>query len=786
MRALPHKKSWLRASRTEWIAATICAALVLAAGARLVVLSMQHQAEQAQRRAQAQVDQSARALESQLSELVRIAQQRAALAAQTPASADERTALQALPPMNGSFYLLADGSIVGASVADRQSADSIAAQWPASERTMAAGTAAARLRPPVRQGSEWLIALATPLATSAPTATAASAQSDWAVAYRPLGALLLGARLDRVSRAGYDFELSSADRSVGRATVLATSATALLPQPVIGRIPLPQTRTGAANAWLLAMRPRAGWFPATTLVVDASLVILVTWLVALGVRDATRHIVHLREALAVSRRRLQRSQHRLVQEIELRERLQKSFDHAHDHDPFTGLPNRHYFVGQLDRALRLMRTHSGHHAAVLLIGVDRFKVITDTLGHTAGDELMVQITTLFDQTLSERDHVLSRWVGDELALLLIDVPDGEALLETARALQRALQTPIDLRRHHVVVATSIGATFVESGLQRAEEVMRQADIALTSARNKGGSSLISYSSAMQAHLLQLVSLEGDLHTALQREEFRLLFQPIVDLHGHRIVGLEALLRWMHPVEGLLRPDRFLSFAEEAGLIVPITRWIILRACQLAAEWRRRLPPATTFYISINLSPAALLDPALSEHVEHALEVTNTPPSGLKFELTERGLINSVGAARDALDRLHAIGIELMLDDFGTGYSSLSHLQLFPFDYIKIDAPFDSRTGTERGSQALVRAMAQMAAALGLKTIAEIVETTAAVDTLRAIGCEFAQGNAFCAPVEAEQAMQRLRGQVLEPIDERELDDDSPTLILPIIREHATL
>jgi EAL domain-containing protein (putative c-di-GMP-specific phosphodiesterase class I) len=295
---------------------------------------------------------------------------------------------------------------------------------------------------------------------------------------------------------------------------------------------------------------------------------------------------------------------------------------------------------------------------------------------------------------------------------------------------------------------------------------------------------VTYSAAMQNQLMQSVSLEGDLHTALQREEFRLLFQPIVDLRSSRVVGVEVLLRWLHPLEGLLTPDRFLSFAEEAGLIVPITRWIVGRACELNGQWRERLPPGREFYLSINLSPAALLDPGLCDFVESTLRETDTAAASLKFELTENGLISNVGAAHHVLDRLHDLGIGLMLDDFGTGYSSLSHLQLFPFDYIKLEGPMDNRLSPDPSNGALVRAMAQMATTLGLKTIAEIVETTAAVERLQEMGCEFAQGYAFCRPVEAEQAFKRLLASVLEPRDEFDEQRDSPTLILPALPEHA--
>jgi EAL domain-containing protein (putative c-di-GMP-specific phosphodiesterase class I) len=207
---------------------------------------------------------------------------------------------------------------------------------------------------------------------------------------------------------------------------------------------------------------------------------------------------------------------------------------------------------------------------------------------------------------------------------------------------------------------------------------------------------------------------------------------------------------------LLTPDKFLGVAEEASLIVPITRWTILRACKLAAEWRERLPKDQEFYISINISAAALRDPEFSAYVAHALAETGTPPSALKFELTEGGLISNPGAMREVLDDLHGLGIEMMLDDFGTGYSSLSYLQLFPFDYLKIDRPFVNRTGSEHANTAIAAAMVQMAASLGLKSVAEIVETQAAAQDLQRMGCDYAQGYFYCQPLGAEEALRMLR------------------------------
>jgi EAL domain-containing protein (putative c-di-GMP-specific phosphodiesterase class I) len=260
---------------------------------------------------------------------------------------------------------------------------------------------------------------------------------------------------------------------------------------------------------------------------------------------------------------------------------------------------------------------------------------------------------------------------------------------------------------------------------------------------------------MGGSFASLVSLEADLHVALERRELHLQFQPIIDLRKQRAVGVEALLRWRHPVEGMLTPDAFLGVAEEAGLIMPITRWTVRRVCQLASEWRHRLPPEKEFYISMNLSASALRDRELSSHVAAALEEFATSPRLLKLELTEGGLIGDPVVAREVLDALHKLGVEMMLDDFGTGYSSLSYLQLFPFDYVKIDRPFVDRPGAERTNSAIAAAIVQMAAGLGLKSIAEIVETQDAAQDLARMGCDFAQGYYYCEPLEADDALHML-------------------------------
>lgn len=588
--------------------------------------------------------------------------------------------------------------------------------------------------------------------------------------------------LSRVIDPEYDFSLAKLDAVGGAPRVFVSTRLEPLDDPVanVVRVPAGFARDLPSGYLELALRPKTGWYPARELALAIGLLAFVAWLLSFAMHDLVHSLNRAREALTHSRRQLQNVNRKLVAEIEQREGLEQSFEHARYHDAFTGLPNRRYFMDQLDRALRELRTRRRRRIAVMLINIDRFKLINDTLGHTAGDELVVQAARRFQKATAPLECVLSRWSGDQFAVLVLDVDSTDAALDIAALLQRALQEPVELRKHRLVVAARIGVSSIDSGLQRAEEVVREADVALSVAKRQDGASAVAYQAAMGGSAATLVSLEADLHVAIDRRELHLQFQPIMDLQTHIAAGAEALLRWRHPVEGVLTPDKFLGVAEEAGLIVPITRWTILRVCRVASEWRQRLGPDRDFYISTNLSAAALRDPDLHTYVEWALKDSGIPPKLLKFELTEGGLIHNPGAARELLDGLHRLGVEIMLDDFGTGYSSLSHLQLFPFDYVKIDRPFVDRPGAERTNSAVTAAIVQMATSLGLKSVAEIVETQAAAQDLQRMGCNYAQGYFYCEPIEAEEALQVLRNPTKAkpraPTPEPRRDD-SPTIIV---------
>ncbi len=624
---------------------------------------------------------------------------------------------------------------------------------------------------PIRFGSRWIIAARAPLPAAGDVP-----QPGWSVAYRDLSDLFIGGEIEHLTRAGYDFALVPLGDPDAAGSPFLSSRERALTDPV--RIPV-HAPPGVAQripdgGWGLAIAPRAGWYPLGALASEAILWLVVAWLLALFGYDLARRTIRWRAVLDLSRRRLQSVTLQLATEVENHKSLQQSFDFARYHDAFTGLPNRRYLMDQLDHGLRLARTRPQYGIAVMLVDINRFTLINELLGQTAGDELMVQVARRFAKTPAASERVFARWGGEQFAVLLFDLHSMNTALTTAKLLKEALRAPFELRKYRVSVAAAIGATWVSTGLQRAEDVLREAAIALSAAKEQGGAQTVVYESHMRGETESLVHLEADLLLALERREFRLLYQPIVELRGDRAVGAEALLRWQHPIEGLLTPDRFLAVAEEAGITAQLTRWVIRNACRLASEWRRRLPADQEFFIDVNLSTSALRDPGLADYLTTVLAETSVPPAYLRFDISEDSLVGDLGTSREMLARLHAMGIRLILDDFGTGYASLSYLQFFPFDYLKIDRTFIRRLDTDARQNKVLGAVVQMASNLGLRAIAEGVETAAALQYLRQVGCEFAQGYWFAEPVSAEDALRHMQGRVSKSHRETELPE-SPTV-----------
>ena len=770
-----------------WLPAAAVGAVVVLAGARLIALSARDHAAELHRAAQATVAQQTHQIEVELQSLMdraRYESHRAAGTFDNP-SPPPRTAV----PSHNAFWTGGEAGLLRTGDTDPAVSRALSSEWMAAP---ARAATAAGLFGPVRYGSQWFVAAQVPVELSG---TAPAREAARAFAYESLGDLLSQARLGRLAREGYDFEVFQNTQNSSEPRMFLRSHATALAEPVTGAIHAPGPGASSAAPFLtLAIRPHAGWYPAGPLVADVALLALLAWALAFGAYDLAHGASRAKHALATARARLRVVNARLTAEIEQHDALQKNLEHARYHDPSTGLPNRRYFMSQVDRALRDLHAHRRQRLAIILIEIDRFALINDTLGHTAGDDLVLQVAQRFAQVLEPTEHTLARWSDNQCVALLYDV-DSSEVRTIAAGLHAARQRPVALRKHRVKVATRIGFTCIGRSLRRPEEALREADVALSVAKGESGLPTVEYTSDMGGAAVSLVSLEADLYLALERGEFGLLFQPIFALPGPRLAGFEALLRWYHPVEGMLTPERFLSIAEEVGVIVPVTRWIIQRVCRLIADWRASVSRDADFYISVNLSAAALGDPGLCDHVAQVLQATGVPAGYLKFEVTERGLTENVSAARPLLARFRDMGIELMLDDFGSGYSSLSYLQLLPFDYVKIDRPFANRTGSERANNAITAAVLQMTSSLGLRAIAEVVESEAAARSLAELGCPFAQGYYFGRPLEAAQALELVRGSPVpttmvataDPTEPVRTDraaeatmilEDAPTLVLP--------
>jgi diguanylate cyclase (GGDEF)-like protein len=720
--------------------------VVLTAGARLIYLSVLEHSARARATAETVLAASAKRVETSLQDVFGRAARtaRSGAAASDPAQLDKQA-----------FLMSADEGVLAAREAEAPIAKGIADEWKSAQTGRP--TPAAAILGPMRLGSQWLIAARIPVTPANSPAPA------YAVAYTDLDTVIAGARLSRLAAQGYDFEVSQMEPRSAFPRTFVSSSSAQVPDTVTTRIALPADPAVPGSYLRLAIRPRAGWFPSGLLESEIAVLVFLAWLFAFGTHDLTHALDRARSALATARRRLHASHQQLAEEIQKRLDLQESFEHARYHDMFTGLHNRRHFMDELDRSLREVRRRRLRRLAVIIVDISRLTLINHMLGHTAGDDLMVQVARRLEEITSSLDGSLARWSGDQFAVLLLDVDSADAALAVANRFQEQLRPPFHLRRYQLNVAATLGVTCIDSGQERAEDIVREADIALSVAKTRETTQAVLYAPHMRGRSSGLVSLDADLHVALQKHQLRLLYQPIVDLSTRKMVGAEALLRWQHPVEGLLSPNRFLRSAEEAGLMAPITRWIVQTVTGVAAEWRRHLPANQKFYVSVNLSPSVLRDPGFGDYVAATLKQRTLPPSYLKFELTEMALGNVAGA-RECLERLHGMGIQLVLDDFGTGYSSLSNLQLFPFDLVKIDCPFVDRRGVFQSNMSMVAAMIQLASSLDLTTVAEIIDSEAAAAALKAMGCRYGQGYYFSPPLESAAAYEKLRGQEsLEPL-----------------------
>ena len=426
-------------------------------------------------------------------------------------------------------------------------------------------------------------------------------------------------------------------------------------------------------------------------------------------------------------------------------------DELHQHacyDSLTGLANRRLLVERLDQALRRSVLDRKTHA-LIFVDVDRFKSINDSLGHVTGDGFLVAIGGRLKAVVRSGD-LLARFGGDEFVVLLEDVDAVSVATAAARRICAAVQESIVLPDGYELVASvSVGVALTEPG-KSADDVLRNADVAMyeAKARGGGGTYKVFDQATMGTRSSERLQLEADLRKGLERDELEVHYQPFYSLDEQQIVGAEALVRWRHPVHGLISPERFIPMAEETGLILPVDRYVLDKACQQACSIRERL--GVGLPISINLSPRQFQDSGLPAHVGTMLETTGLPAELLTFEITESMVMADLSGAREIMKKLNRLGVRLAIDDFGTGHSSLAYLKQFPVHEVKVDRAFVQGMAESLVDSAIVRAVIDLAKAMGIATVAEGVETSGQVEGLKMIGCEVAQGFFFSPPLRAEE------------------------------------
>jgi diguanylate cyclase (GGDEF)-like protein len=434
----------------------------------------------------------------------------------------------------------------------------------------------------------------------------------------------------------------------------------------------------------------------------------------------------------------------VTEDVTERKRMEDQLLHDAFHDALTGLPNRALFQDRLRHSLELSRRHPDRGFAVMVLDLDRFKLVNDSFGHLSGDRLLADVADRLRARMRDGDTV-ARFGGDEFALLLEDVAGADGALREAERIQAALAEPFALQGNEVFVSPSIGIALSAAEAEGPEELVRRADTAMYRAKELGGARCEVFDRQMHARALARLRLETELRRALERGELEAAYQPIVTLPGGTVAGFEALVRWRHPQRGLLAPGAFLEVAAETGLIVAIDRWMLREACTRLRDWRDRYPDRG-LRVTVNLSGNQLTHGGLLEFLEQTLAETGVDVDWVRLEITEGAL---VGRAEQALlGELRARGVQMLIDDFGTGYSSLGHLHRLPISALKVDRSFVSG---EEPNLAIVGAVVALAHNLGKEVVVEGVERADQLALLVEMGADYAQGYLFSPPVDAAAA-----------------------------------
>ncbi|MEM7592830.1 MAG: EAL domain-containing protein, partial [Cyanobacteria bacterium P01_A01_bin.83] len=439
-----------------------------------------------------------------------------------------------------------------------------------------------------------------------------------------------------------------------------------------------------------------------------------------------------------------------IVDITERKHMEQQLLHDALHDSLTGLPNRALFMDRLEQQLKRSQRQGGYLFAVLFLDLDRFKVVNDSVGHLVGDKLLIEIARRLENSVAPTDTV-ARLGGDEFTILLEDISSKSQAILVAESIYQTLTFPFNIQGYELFTTASIGIALSSQGYDKPEDILRDADLTMYSAKEHGRARYEIFDYSLRDRALQRLELETDLRRALERQEFEVYYQPITSLPLGVLSGFEALARWNHPTKGSIKPADFIPVCEETGLIIPIGNWLLKEACMTARNWQLKYPEHPEIKISVNLSAQQFREPQLVEEIENILAETDLPGRFLKLEITESVLIENLETVTEIILHLRKQDIQFSIDDFGTGYSSLSYLHRFPVDTIKIDRSFVSQMQADGENSAIVKAIITLAHMLNMDVIAEGIETTSQLAQLKLLQCEYGQGFFFSKPLSQEQA-----------------------------------
>ncbi len=449
----------------------------------------------------------------------------------------------------------------------------------------------------------------------------------------------------------------------------------------------------------------------------------------------------------------------ISEDITERKQTEEQLRHIAFYDALTNLPNRALFMKQLEQAIYQTRSLNQTLFAVVFLDIDGFKFVNESLGHIIGDQLLIAIARRLENCLRPGD-TLARLGGDEFTFLLQDIQHIDQAIAVMQKVQQKLAFPFYLSGHQLFSNASMGIALISSDYTYPEELLRDADIAMYSAKQRGKNCYAIFNSKMRQKSRERLRLETDLRWAWEKREFLVYYQPIICLQTHQIVGFEALMRWQHPTKGWISPSQFIPIAEETGLIIDLGYWVLQIACSQLHAWHQ-LPQMQELSMSVNLSGRQIQEHDFVENIHKVITQTHINPQTLKLEITESMLMENPDIVKAKLIKVQAQNIRLSLDDFGTGYSSLSYLHNFPINTLKIDRSFILGMNLDPENTAIVQAIITLAHTLGMDVIAEGVETAEHLEPLQALGCEYGQGYLFSKPISAVEAEQLLKSQQFE-------------------------